>query len=170
MDAAALEIFFTAQWSAAISRYRGSLDLDDLETIKIYQSWDNIQSNILNDVPQSISLIQPALEHLGVFTEFFRTKLAENLDTTFFWGGLGCLLQLIVNSEDLEVLEKVPGMIKQLILQAEAFNDFCDPKVDAENPIKEACFDMEVLYLDFHISCIRYLHGDGGDYGRSNPI
>ncbi|KAF2967528.1 hypothetical protein GQX73_g6031 [Xylaria multiplex] len=164
------EIFFTTQWSAAISGYQASLDLDDLETINNYKSWDSIQCNILNNVPQSISLIQPALEHLGVFTEFFRTKLVASLDTTFFWGGLGCLLQLIIDSEDPEVLQKVPGMMKQLILQAEAFNDFCDHTVNAENPIKEACFDMEVLYLDFHICCIRYLRGEGGDYGGRHPM
>lgn len=74
--------------------HRTSLDPDDLETIKNYESWDRIKSNILNDVPQSISLIQPALEHLCVFTEFIRTKLAANLDTTLFWGGIGCLVQV----------------------------------------------------------------------------
>jgi hypothetical protein len=74
--------------------------------------------------------------------------------------------QLVVNSEDLEVQVKVLSMIKQLLLQAEAFNDFCDPIVDVENPIKEGCFDMQVLYLDFLISCIRYLHGEKGAYGK----
>jgi hypothetical protein len=83
---ASWEIFFATQWSAAISRYRASLDLDDVETIKNYNSLDSIQSDVLDGVPQSISLVQPALEHLSVFTEFFRTKLVANLDKTFFWG------------------------------------------------------------------------------------
>ncbi|KAJ2979535.1 hypothetical protein NUW58_g7177 [Xylaria curta] len=171
MDTAALEIFFTTQWNAAIARHRVSLDTDDLETIKNYTSWASIQSEILQDVPQSISLIQPALQHLSVFAEFFTTKLVEDLDTAFFWGALGCLLQLITNSEDRDVEANLPVMIKQLLLQAEAFNDFCDASFDVENPIKEACFDMQLLYLDFHIHCIRYLHGGGvAAYGNESPM
>lgn len=81
------ELFFSSQWIRAIEKYKTLLDFDDLETVKIFRSWDDVQEH----VP---TLIRPALGHLSIFTDFFETKLGSDLDASFLWGTLACLLQV----------------------------------------------------------------------------
>ena len=70
-----------------------SLDLDDLETIGNYRSRDDVQERVLDGASPSITLIRPALGHLSTFADFFDTKLGLDLDASFIWGTLACLLQ-----------------------------------------------------------------------------
>ena len=124
------------------------------------------------------------MEHLNVFTNFFSKNLATFLDPSFLWGALGCLLQVgrlvfsgllqtkmmsywltwlkvVIESEDLHMLSEIPRMIKHLVNQAEAFNGFCSAMSEVGNLTKEACFDMQLLYLDFYVSAIRCIHDPG---------
>lgn len=65
---------------------------------------------------------------------------------------------------------KVPRMIKQLVHQAEAFNGLCGLVTGEENTIKEVCFDMQVLYLDFCIQSIQYIHHAGEYHNYFKPL
>lgn len=75
-------------------KHKQELGDDDLETIDKHKSWGSVQDDVLNEAPQSVSLIRPALEHLNVFSHFFATNLATSPDPGFFWGALACLLQV----------------------------------------------------------------------------
>ncbi len=70
-------------------------------------------------------------------------------------------LQLL--SEDTENLEKIPRMIKSLGHKAEVFNGFCNEVDVLSNPVKEACFDMQIRFLDFFTASIQYLHSTDDD-------
>jgi hypothetical protein len=77
---------------------------------------------------------------------------------------------VLIETEEPEILMKVPRMIKQLVHQAEAFNGLCGIVSDENNPIKEVCFDMQVLYLDFCILSIQYIHHAGEYHNYSQLI
>ncbi|KAH0553214.1 hypothetical protein GP486_006614, partial [Trichoglossum hirsutum] len=64
-------------------------------------------------------------------------------------------------AEDLETLGKIPRMVKSLALKAEAFNGYCNEAQVVSNPVKEACFDMQILFTDFFTASIKYIHGAG---------
>lgn len=51
-------------------------------------------------------------------------------------------------------------MVKSLIYKAETFNGYYKKASIMETPVKEACFDMQVLFVDFFTSSIKYIHGD----------
>lgn len=52
-------------------------------------------------------------------------------------------------------------MVKSLAHKAEAFNSYCDAVLAVGNPIKEACFDMQILLVEFFTVLINYIHGAG---------
>lgn len=52
-------------------------------------------------------------------------------------------------------------MIKSLAHKAEAFNGYCNQAHLVGNLVKEACFDMQILFLDFFTASINYIHGAG---------
>ena len=88
------ERFFSAQWATAIKTRERSLGPDDLETVARFQSWDNFENHFAGG-DSGVALIWPSLGHLRSFSEIFQTKLAGRpLDTSFFWGILGCLLKV----------------------------------------------------------------------------
>lgn len=176
------ELFFSSQWTTAIEKSKISLDPDDLETVETFRSWGDVQELVLDGVSPSIALIRPALGHLSIFADFFETKLGPDLDASFIWGALACLLQasnpgnwhwgskfptqlnwhaLQLAAEDTETLGKIPRMLKSLAHKAEAFNGYCNEVQVVGNPVKEACFDMQVLFVDFFIASINYIHGAG---------
>ncbi|EFY88132.1 hypothetical protein MAC_05870 [Metarhizium acridum CQMa 102] len=147
------EIFFATQWEFAIEKHKRSLDQDDRQTVESFRSWNDVRAHVLKYAPRPISLIHPALEHLNVFANIFAAKLVASLDLAFFLSPS--------ETEEPETLAKVLRMIKQLVYQAEAFNGLCSSDAEMDNSIKEACFDMQVLYLDFLIASIEYIHGAG---------
>lgn len=49
-------------------------------------------------------------------------------------------------------------MIKSLAHKAEAFNGYCDDAQVVGNSMKEACFDMQTLFVDFFTASINYIH------------
>ena len=87
------ELFFSSHWLTTIENFKTSLDPDDLETVECFRSWNDVQENLLDGVPSSVALIRPALSHLSTFADFFVTKLGPDLDASFLWGTLACLLQ-----------------------------------------------------------------------------
>lgn len=87
------ECFFSGEWADSIQRSRKGLDPDDLDAIKSFRSWADVQHVLKSDSP-SVFRIKPALSHLHHFAGFFETKLGPQLDASFFWGTLGCLLQV----------------------------------------------------------------------------
>lgn len=53
-------------------------------------------------------------------------------------------------------------MIKSLAHKAEAFNNYCDV-VNMETvgtSIQEACFDIQIQFVDFFTAAIKSIHGD----------
>jgi hypothetical protein len=50
-------------------------------------------------------------------------------------------------------------MIKSLAHKAEAFNGYCHEAQVVGNPVKEACIDMQILFVDFFTASIHYIHG-----------
>ena len=76
-----------------IETSRTSLDADDRETTGSYRSWDDVQERVVDGASLLITPIRPALGHLSTFADFFETKLGPDLDTSFIWGTLACLLK-----------------------------------------------------------------------------
>lgn len=150
--------FFQANWNGHVRRLGDSLDSDDVETVQSFKSRAHVEILLRNLAP-SIGLIQPAVRHLHSFVNFFETRLGSQLDASYFWGSIGCLLQLTADPEDSEMLEKVPRMIKAIAHKAEAFNTYCASVSLVSNPVKEACFDMQILFVEFFTHSIQCLHG-----------
>ncbi|KID94053.1 pfs domain-containing protein, partial [Metarhizium majus ARSEF 297] len=159
METEALQQFFCREWAEAINRHRNLLDDDDRETVESFRSWHDVQRHVFDGVPPAIALIRPALGHLSIFAEFFETKLGQDLDASFVWGTLACLLKLA--ADDPETLGKIPRMVKSLAHKAEAFNRFGHDVQVVSNPIKEACFDMQMLLVEFFTVSISYIHQAG---------
>ncbi|KAK0704481.1 hypothetical protein B0H67DRAFT_557282 [Lasiosphaeris hirsuta] len=124
METGELTDFFQANWNGHVRRLGDSLDSDDVETVRSFKSWADVEILLRNLAP-SIGLIQPAVRHLHFFVNFFETRFGSQPDTSYFWGSIGCLMQLTANPEDSEMLEKVPRMIKAIAHKAEAFNTYC---------------------------------------------
>ncbi|KAI9842892.1 MAG: hypothetical protein M1837_006724 [Sclerophora amabilis] len=93
METAAMEKYFSSQWTAAVERSKSSLDPDDLDTIESSRSWEDVEEHVLDGVSPSIALIRPVIGHLSIFADFFETKLGPDLDASFLCGTLACLLQ-----------------------------------------------------------------------------
>lgn len=81
-----------------IERLKASLNFDDLEIVENFQSWDDVQNQILDGDASRIALLRPALGHLDVFVEYFESKLGANLNISYLWGSLACLLQVSILS------------------------------------------------------------------------
>ncbi|KAL3952370.1 hypothetical protein ACCO45_012313 [Purpureocillium lilacinum] len=166
MDTTALELFFASQWTSITERSKSSLDPDDLEMVEQFRTWTDAQRYVLNEQLPSITLLGPALGHLETFAQVFGTQLGRNLDVSFLWGSLTRLLQswLISSSFVLRILEtlgKVPRMVKSLAHKAEAFNGYCKNNQAVDDPAKEACFDMQILFIEFFTASINFIHGAG---------
>lgn len=166
----------------AIERSKISLDPDDLETVESFKSWEEVQEHALDGVSPSIALFRPALGQLSIFTDFFETQLGSDLDASFLWGSLACLLKasypgnwrlgskildqvnwqiLQLATKDPKTLGKIPCMVKSLALKTEAFNGYCNEAQVVGNSVKEACFDMQILFVDFFTASINYIQGAG---------
>jgi hypothetical protein len=52
-------------------------------------------------------------------------------------------------------------MVKAFSHKAESFNSFCEAMPVISNPIKEACFDMQMVFVSFLEEAIKSLRGDG---------
>jgi hypothetical protein len=59
-------------------------------------------------------------------------------------------------------------MVKAFSHKAESFNSFCKAMPTISNPIKEACFDMQMVFVSFLEEAIKCLRDDGeiGYHGR----
>lgn len=62
---------------------------------------------------------------------------------------------------DSDKLGKVLFMVKSLDRKAELFIHYCKDVQVVGNSIKETCYDMQVLFLDFLTNAINYIHADG---------
>ncbi|KAK0609961.1 hypothetical protein B0T17DRAFT_593821 [Bombardia bombarda] len=124
----------------------------------IFEEGIDILTSVL---PPPIALIQPALRHLHVFVQFFETKIGIDLDASFLWGIIACLLQ--ISADDQTMLEDVPRMVKALAHKAEVKNGYCGkPESIVNDMVKEACFDMQIQLLEFFTSSVNYVHNSGG--------
>ncbi|KAH8703633.1 pfs domain-containing protein [Talaromyces proteolyticus] len=159
MGAVDLSAVFLKQWTTLIEKSRESLDYDDLERVEEIKPWDDLQKLIYDSEVLSTARIQSELDDFRIFVEFFETKLETKLDTTFLWATLTHLLQLV--DDDPNRLGWIPAMIKPLTQKAAAFNRYCKNTQVVGNTVKEACFDMQVLFVNFFTDSINGLHAAG---------
>ncbi|KAK8013187.1 NB-ARC and TPR domain protein [Apiospora marii] len=157
METSALEVFFSTEWKKTVDKLRNQLDPDDRSIVDQYRSWNTVQEYVLHDESPAITLIRPALGHLNNFTEFFHSKLGPTLDVAFLWGSLTCLLKVI--AEDPAIFGNIPRMIKSFAHRAEAFNSHTSDSHVVGNLVKESCFDIQVLFVDFFVAAVIYVHG-----------
>ncbi|KAL9103558.1 MAG: hypothetical protein Q9163_001396 [Psora crenata] len=71
METAALEIFLLSQWTTVIERSKMSLDLDDLETIDNYRSWEDVQERLVAEDPETLGKIPRMVKSLAHKAEAF---------------------------------------------------------------------------------------------------
>ncbi|KAF2963290.1 hypothetical protein GQX73_g10280 [Xylaria multiplex] len=154
-----LDLFFVTQWTTTVNKLKGSLDPDDLDTIKQSHSLNETLDYVLQCEVLAIVRIGPALGHLGTFSKFFQQKLSRDLDTSFLWGSLTCLLKLA--AEDEENLGQIPRLVKSLAHKAEAFNSYTSEAHVVGNLVKETCFDIQILFVEFLTASILYIHEAG---------
>ncbi|KAI0384927.1 hypothetical protein F5Y04DRAFT_276993 [Hypomontagnella monticulosa] len=164
METNQLGDFFIKAWDTATKSSMSSLEEGDRQKIETAGSWNDVQCHVIaNKVPYEVSLIQPSLSHIRVFTDFFMVRLGVSLDVSTLWGSLARLLEL--TSEDLGRLGKIPGMIQDLFYKAEEFNNLFNGISETGNVAKEICFDMQLQYLEFFITSIKHIHGEVSDTG-----
>lgn len=77
-----------------VKRSKSSLAPDDREIAELFDSWDKLLEWLLNTAPSSMRMIQPALGHLLTFVRFFHANIGQDLDVSYLWGSLVCLLQV----------------------------------------------------------------------------
>lgn len=80
-------------WATTVRRFKSSLDPDDRETVETSRTWECVV-HWLGSTSSSLTLIRPALGHLHVFVKFFQANLSPDLDVSYLWGSLVCLLQV----------------------------------------------------------------------------
>lgn len=157
-----------------MKRSKSALDPDDREIVETFQTWDSVLEWLLNGAPPSVKLIRPALSHLIAFPNFFLANIGQDIDVSYLWGSLACLLMVSIVSrlysvaqitygffllyqlvsEYVKPLENVPRIVKSLALKAEAFNHYCARTLTVTSPIKEVCFDMLFQYVEFFTTAI----------------
>ncbi|KAK8108993.1 hypothetical protein PG984_014794 [Apiospora sp. TS-2023a] len=157
MNAEELKQFFVVTWDTTVNYSMSSLEQGDKETVDSFPTSDKVVDWVFRRAPPSITLLRPALGHLQGFVRYFESNVAEGLDASYLWGSLACLLKLV--SEHIRALEHVPRMIKSLALKAESFNQCRSWSNLTSSSVKEVCFDIHVLLVEFNTNCIKAIRG-----------
>lgn len=157
--------FFANHWRTSVAKCNEQLEDGDREKIPHIQTWDDFQAIVLGgrgdptSVPHQVDRLKPTLVQYSQFLAFCEQEMGTGFSTAFVWGLQGVLFQLI--SEDPRAIDKIPRMLKTLGYKVEEFNTHCTNAISITKLIREACFEMLTLLLEFIAALIRTLRDDG---------
>ncbi|KAK6507665.1 hypothetical protein TWF481_006087 [Arthrobotrys musiformis] len=166
--------YFQEHWDSTIKKCELLLEPADNDEVQALRTWDAVQHKIFaNDpntkIPHQIVSLQPVLAHLATFTSFFQSKLGIPLDAGFLWGVIGLLLQVTVTTPD--ALVKIPRMLKSIGHRAEVFNNLCSAAPILYKQMREPCFEIQTLLVEFFVEATQIMRGDleGPRYTEEHP-
>ncbi|KAI7781720.1 hypothetical protein LA080_014486 [Diaporthe eres] len=185
MDSETLGRFFASHWRATIEKSKQSraLEPSDFQEMHTLHSWEALQTLLQDPMSDGLAAIKPALNHYNTFMALFETKLGPTLDSAFFWGVLGVLMQSEVamlnqpypqvSCENPKTIRTIIRVLRSIGYKAGSFNTCYAAMNTMTGQMKEACFDMQVQILEFFIDAIKCMRDElsaGGNTGREDPL
>ena len=87
------------QWKGEIGICCESLERDDFKQVSLFNSWDDLQTQIKSkhsSVPihQEFAILEPGLTKLRTFTDYHLRRLVPTLETSLFWGLVRLLIKV----------------------------------------------------------------------------
>ncbi|RGP66019.1 tetratricopeptidelike helical [Fusarium sporotrichioides] len=169
MDSKDLEQLFLSQWEKTVEKSRAVLEPHDLVQLQTLVSWDSVREALLdasNDdevIEQASSdfiLAKRSFGHISKFTSIFENHLGSGLDTAFFWGVMGILLQ-VVTAGCPDAIPTTLRMLRSIGYKTNTFAIYYEALPHMVNQVKEACFDIQQELVDFLVDSIQCIRQDG---------
>jgi hypothetical protein len=86
------------RWKSSTSSCKESLERGDLRQANLFNSWDDVQKQVVNAqddaTRQEFAMLAPSLVQLRTFTEHNFCQLVPSHDTSIFLGLLGLILKV----------------------------------------------------------------------------
>jgi hypothetical protein len=172
------EQLLSDQWRSSVSLCCDALERDDLRQVSVYNSWDDVQKQILMDTSnqphnQDLAMLAPRLTNLRTFTDFWLRQLIPQLDTSIFWGLVRLIVKVFMNltaihekltkvtlklvQEESITLGRIPQMLRELCHKIELLSRYCTEPHSLTAQLKESCVEVGLELLSFFSYAIKFM-------------
>ncbi|KAI1408047.1 hypothetical protein F5Y13DRAFT_205132 [Hypoxylon sp. FL1857] len=163
MESTELEQLLSDQWRSTLSTCCGRLERDDLHQVLDYNSWDDLQDQIVKSrgdesTHQEFAMFAPGLMKLKTFTESWVSRAGPKMDTSAIWGFTRLVIKLV--QEEKEAIPHVLRMLRGVCHKIGILNNYYAEAQTFTQELKEACVESGIAILYFFSDVVKFIRDD----------
>jgi hypothetical protein len=140
---------------------RTGLEPDDLHQVLDFNSWYDLQDQILNGDESShreMAMLAPGLMKLKTFSDAWIHKVGPRVDTSAIWGFTRLAIKLL--QEEKAALPRVLQMTREVCHKVGILNSYFSQAQTFTAELKENCIESAIVVLNFLADVIMFLRND----------